>query len=303
MQSHYRIAAGKVVETQDEQSSIVAFFTPTEAEKRYCIEQLKLDEHTFSSALDPDELSRLEFEPDHIALIYSRPRNRHATDEFLFRGGTAGAFLFKDRLVIVSADDVPAFSGVQTTRVQSNAGLVLKLILAAVVHFREHLKVISMIADELQKEINTAMENRHLIHLFTLEKSMVFYLNFIHSNSLLLEKIKHNAARIGFTPDEQEVLDDIIIENAQCYKQAEIYSNIIASLMDARASIVGNNLNSLMKTLTIITIAIMAPTLVVSIFSMNVALPLQKNPLAFAIVLALAVISAVAVLLFWFRKR
>ncbi len=71
----------------------------------------------------------------------------------------------------------------------------------------------------------------------------------------------------------------MIIENSQCYEQAEIYSNILASMMDARVSIVSNNLNWLMKTLTIITIAIMLPTLVVSIFSMNVEFPGEEPSL------------------------
>ena len=117
------------------------------------------------------------------------------------------------------------------------------------------------------------MENKYLINLFSLEKSLVYYLNAINSNGVLIEKIRHNAARIGFTQEKMELLDDIIIENNQCYRQAEIYSNILASLMDARVSIVSNNLNVLMKTLNIITIAIMVPTFVVSRFSMNVKIP------------------------------
>jgi magnesium transporter len=214
-----------------------------------------------------------------------------------------GAFLFKDRLVLVVSEDVPLFDSVQFSKIQSNAGLLLKLILGALMHFRGHLKGISMISDELQNEIIRAMDNRHLFHLFTLEKSLVYYVNFIHSNGLLLEKIKHNAPKIGLTPEEIEMLDDIMIENSQCYRQAEIYSNIIASLMDARASIVGNNLNVLMRNLMIITIAIMTPTLVVSMFSMNVRLPMQQHPAAFWLILAAAIVSAVGVFLFWRRKK
>lgn len=95
----------------------------------------------------------------------------------------------------------------------------------------------------------------------------------------------------------------MIIENGQCYEQAEIYSNILASMMDARVSIVSNNLNWLMKTLNIITIAIMLPTLVVSIFSMNVEFPGKTHPWAFWIILALASVSVVAVRLVWRWKK
>ena len=119
------------------------------------------------------------------------------------------------------------------------------------------------------------MENKYLIHMFTLEKSLVYYLNAINSNAMVIEKIRNNAARIELTHENIELLDDIIIENNQCLKQTEIYSNIISNLMDARASIVNNNLTSLMKTLNILTIAIMVPTSW-SAFSMNVAIPLQK---------------------------
>ena len=98
------------------------------------------------------------------------------------------------------------------------------------------------------------MENRYLLNLFTLEKSLVYYLNAINSNGMVIEKIRHNAAKIGFSQESLELLDDIIIENDQCLKQAEIYSNILTGLMDARGSIVSNNLNVLMKTLNIITV-------------------------------------------------
>jgi magnesium transporter len=133
----------------------------------------------------------------------------------------------------------------------------------------------------------------------------VYYLNSITSNGALIDKLKLNASRIGFNPTELEFLDDITIENNQCTKQAEISSNILASLMDARASIVSNNLNVLMKTLNIITICIMVPTLVVSSFSMNVKLPFMNNehPATFWIIIGLALASALSFMVFWWRKK
>jgi magnesium transporter len=108
---------------------------------------------------------------------------------------------------------------------------------------------------------------------------------------------------MDFQQEELEFLDDMLIENAQCYRQAEIYSNILASLMDARASIVGNNLNVIMKTLTIITIGIMVPTFVVSAFSMNVKIPLSELEFAFYIIMGLALISIASVRIFWKKKK
>jgi magnesium transporter len=147
------------------------------------------------------------------------------------------------------------------------------------------------------------MENSYLLKLFGLEKSLVYYLNAINANGFVCEKIKNNGAKIGLSARSLEFLDDIIIENSQCYRQAEIYSNILASLMDARVSIVSNNLNILMKTLNFITILIMVPTLVVSAFSMNVVFPLRDNPYAFWIILGLAGAALAVFMGLWRYKR
>jgi magnesium transporter len=160
-----------------------------------------------------------------------------------------------------------------------------------------------MISDSLEQKINTSMKNKYLINLFTLEKSLVYYLNAINANTYVIDRIKINTAKLGFSTENIEFLDDIIIENNQCYKLAEIYSNILAGLMDARVSIVSNNLNILMKTLNIITIAIMVPTFVVSAFSMNVHIPLQDNQYAFWLIMSLAVTSVLSFLIFWRFKK
>ncbi len=303
MQRKYKFSEKRLVPTDEADAPYIIYVNPEESEKRYLIDTLKFDEHTLHSALDPDELSRLEFEPEHIAIIFKRPKNYSVKDQFLFKVSSVGAFLFKDKLIVVLTEDLPLFDPLVFQRPPSPGFLMLKLIYRSIFHYLEHLKVISTISDELQFKINRAMENRHLINLFALQKSLVYYLNSINANGVLIEKLKLNAGKMGFDTTDIELVDDTLIENNQCYRQAEIYSNILASLMDARASIVSNNINVLMKTLNIITIAIMVPTFVVSAFSMNVAMPLQKHPLAFYIILGMAVLSVLSFIAFWRFKK
>ncbi len=303
MQKKFQIVNHILVETDSEQAPVTVVINPDDTEKHYLVDTLRIDEHTLASALDPDELARLEFEPEHLALIYKRPRSYTAADQFLFKVSSVGAFLFKDKLILVVSEDVPLAEGLQSIRISSPAEMVLRLIYRAILHYREHLKVISAISDDLQEKIAKSMENRHLLNLFTLQKSLVYYLSAITSNTALLEKLKLNSTKIGFPIEEIELLDDIMIENNQCYKQAEIHSNILAGLMDARVSVVSNNLNVLMKTLNIITIGIMVPTFVVSAFSMNVHIPLEDHPYAFFIIMGLALLSVLSFLAFWrYRK-
>ena len=304
MLKRYQIENSKIVETADEKAPILLYINPDEAEKRRLVDTYQIDEHTLNSALDPDEQARLECEPNHIAFIYKRPKNYSGKDQLLFKASTMGVFFFGELLIMVAAEDTTLFEGKQLAKVASLRELVIKLINRAIFHFMEHLRIINMIVDDVEQKINRAMENKFLINLFTLQKSLVYYQNAINSNGGLIEKIRHNAARFCFTPEEMELLDDIGVENNQCYRQAEVYSNILASLMDARASIVSNNLNILIKTLNIITIAIMVPTFIVSVFSMNVTLPfgLKEHP-AFWIIMGLAAVSMVAFMMFWRYKK
>ena len=307
MLREYAIENGKVTSgVEPGTGQVLVYVNPDETERRRLIEDLKVDEHTLTSALDPDELARLEFEPEHAALIYKRPKNYSAEDNLVFKVASTGLFLFKRHLIVVVSEDIPLFEGRLFSRVGTLQDLLLKLIYRSIFHYLEHLKIINVMTDALEKKISASMENRYLLNLFTLEKSLVYYLNSISSNSALIQKLKTSAGKIGFTQEELEFLEDISIENTQCYRQAEIYSNILAGLMDARASIVNNNLNVLMKTLNIITIGIMVPTFVVSAFSMNVKLPFglhNQNPAAFWIIMGLSLTAVMSFMLFWRFKK
>jgi len=303
----YKIADGRLQENGAEDSPVLVYASPDEGERKRLIEAFRIDEHTLASALDPDELGRLEFEEDHVAVIFKRPKNYSSADNFLFKVWSYGLFLFRDRVIIVRTEDVPLFDTRHFAKLKTPLDVALRLLSRTINHFVDHIKGINTIAGELEQKISESMENRYLLNMFTLEKSLVYYLYGINANGVVIDKLKMNASKIGFTPENQEFLDDLTIENNQCYRQAEILSGILSSLMDARASIVSNNLNVLIKTLNIITILIMVPTLVVSVFSMNVALPFgekgSQHWLPFWIVMAVAALSVVGLLTYWRRKK
>lgn len=297
------ICDGKLIECEDGNAVVFVYTAPDDAERRYLVDVLKIDEHTLNSSLDPDEMSRLEFEPEHAAMIFKRPKHYRSEDNFLFRVVSTGVFLFNDRLIITRTDDVPLFEGRPFIKIQSIQDVCLKLIYRTIVHFVEHLKGINQISSELEQQINISMENKYLLNLFTLEKSLVYYLSAINSNGMLIEKLKNSASKIGFTQENIEFLDDILIENNQCHGQTEIYSQVLASLMDARAGTISNNLNIRIKALTVITILIMVPTLIVSIFSMNVRIPFAQHEYGFWIITIMAAISALIIGVLWWKRR
>ena len=298
-----KIVDGKLAECTNGDAVVFIYVAPDENERKYLIEQLKIDEHTLNSSLDPDEPSLLEFEPEHIAMIFKRPKHYASQDEYLFKVLSAGVFIFSSRLVIVLSEEASLFEGKIFNKITSILDIAIKLIYRSISHFVEHPRAINHISSELEQHINVSMENRYLLNLFTLEKSLVYYLNAVHSNAAVINKLKSSAGKIGFTQENIEFLDDISIENTQCLSQIEIFSQVLSSLMDARASIISNNLNIRIKALTILSIVIMLPTLIVSIFSMNVRIPLEEYHHAFWIIFGMACIASTMVGMLWWRKK
>ncbi|MFA6583444.1 MAG: CorA family divalent cation transporter, partial [Elusimicrobiaceae bacterium] len=99
----------KPVESGDAQ--ILVYINPGDADKEELISKYAIDEHTLNSALDPEELSRLEQEPEHISIILNRPKNYSGKDKLLFKIASMGFFLFKDKLIIIISEDLPLFIG------------------------------------------------------------------------------------------------------------------------------------------------------------------------------------------------
>ena len=251
----YGIVGGKLKECAPDEGQVLVYVKPDESEQQHLIQRLKIDEHTLASSLDPDELARLEFEPEHTVAIFKRPRYYTAADQFLFKVQSVGAFLFKDRLVVTLSEDMAIFDGAKVyARMSSPLDVFLRMIYRSIYHFLEHLRVIHTLSDEVERSINESSDNKSLLNLFTLEKSLVYFLSAIQSNGMLIGRLKTSQARLGFTDEQIEFLEDLQIENNQCFSEAKIYSDILSGMMDARVSIVSNNLNVLMKRLAILTV-------------------------------------------------
>lgn len=266
---HYDISTCTIKQVDRGDGVIRVFINPDATEKDFLINELQLDEHNIASALDPDELSRIEFETNHLAVIFKRPQNYTFQKELLFKVSSFGLFIFQESLIIITPEAFNLFEGKQFHKIDSLFDVVFKIMYGTISHFYRHLKVISAISDEIEQKINTSMENKHLINMFTLQKSLVYYLDAVNSNLGVVERLKNNAQKLKLTPENVEIVDDITIESKQCEKQAEVYLNILSSLMDARASIISNNLNVMMKNLNALVISVAVPSFIAGVGGMS----------------------------------
>lgn len=251
--------------------NVIVCINPDQQERASLCSTYRIDEHTLASALDPDEVSRIEAAESTTTLIWKRAMNCSAKDNFYFNVGSFGIFLTQEHLVIVTDEEIPLIgSGLRhNVRFSTPVELMMAILLGTIQHYLGHLKVIKMIAHDLQKRINTSMANEHLIQMFNLSESLVYYTNAISGNGIVLGRLRTLADKLKYEQRIIEMLDDIIIENNQCYKQAEIYSTVFSGLMDARGSLVNNNMSMLLKNLTIINIVFLPLNLIAGIGGMS----------------------------------
>ncbi|MGH8580576.1 MAG: magnesium transporter CorA family protein [Gammaproteobacteria bacterium] len=271
MIKRFQLTDGSLVPVEADDSPIQVYINPDTLERNCLRAAFNIDDHTLSSALDPDEVSRIELHPDHLLLIWKRPTNYSGEDRFSFDVASIGLLLFKERLVVIVTDDIePVGAGTrQTPTLRSPLDVMLRLLFSTIQHYLGHLKVIKMIAREFQQKINTSMENKHLIQMFNLSESLVYYINAINSNGVVLTRLRNHAEKGTFLPEIIAFIDDLIIENNQCYKQVEIYSTVFSGLMDARGNLVNNNMNTLLKNLTLINVVFLPLNLIASIGGMS----------------------------------
>jgi magnesium transporter len=299
----YELVDGRVQRCPDGQTGLIQVYSePTDEEKKYLVEDCGIDSHTLNSALDEDEISRVEYESNHIAVIMKRPGNVQIQRHMAFKVSSIGAFLFKDRLIVLQADTMSLFEhGKMPLRGNTIQGVLLRLLHHATHHFLQHLRIIRNISDEIESKIEFAVTNKSLVNMYSLMKSLTYYESATSANLVLLRKLRNDAGRIGFNEEEIDFLEDISVENQQCDNLAKIYAGILEGMSDARASVVGNNQAVFMKYLAIINVVFLPLMVITSLGGMSEFTMMTSSiwwPHAYsALALALVILGYVTYLL------
>jgi magnesium transporter len=269
MKVYFEIKDGALVECPQSVAKVLVYAMPDAAEKQEILEQLPFDQYALESALDPDEISRVEFAPDYTYIIWKRPNNATFEQLLRFEVSSVGLFLQRGRLAVILSDSNVPFAGKEFRGVTSPTDVLLRFLLHTVHHYVGHLKVIKQLTRELEQKLHTSMENRYLLQMFAIGESLVYYLSAIEANMSVLSKLRASADKVGFSKEEHEVMDDIVIEHQQCSRQTQIYSSVLSGLMDARGNIINNNMNVMLKNLTLINVVFLPLNLIASIGGMS----------------------------------
>ncbi len=256
---------------------------PNEAEIDTLINDFGLDRDFVKSALDEEESSRIETEDTQTLVIIDSPvAEKLAENTMLYSTVPIGIIFTKQYIFTITTKESVVLSEMAsglikniTTSFQTQFMLILFLRIAS--RFLQYLKQIDKISLNMEKQLYKSMRNKELIQLLELEKSLVYFSTSLKSNEATLEKILRGRS-IKLYDDDQDLLEDVLIEVKQAIEMSGIFSGILSGMMDAFASVISNNLNVVMKRLTIITIVLAIPTIIFSFYGMNVTdLPLPHT--------------------------
>ncbi|PKN72759.1 MAG: transporter [Candidatus Cloacimonetes bacterium HGW-Cloacimonetes-3] len=281
--------------------------SPSPEEANKILKKYNLPEDFISDLQDSDENSRLEYEDGAMLIILRVPLYyKHRSASVSFATAPLGIIATQDRLITVSFYDSEVLTqyleGKHRPFDITQQSFLLNINLRTAVYYLKFLKEINRRTTQIENELHQSMRNKELIRLLRMEKSLVYFNTSLKANEIILERLQRSRW-LHNDPEAEDMIDDVIIENKQAIEMANIYSSILSGMMDAFASIISNNLNVVMKFLTSITITLALPTLIASIYGMNVHLPFQENSYAFAMVMGFAICMSILLVVVFIRKK
>lgn len=304
-QIHGKLVRVKKDELNSELKTWVDARAITPAEISELEKEFQIESEHIVDILDPDELSRIEQSDGYILVIMRLPIY-DANTEIAYYTIPLGVIIKDNYIITICWTDCEVLRDFSANRVKGARladfpAFMIQILSRSDILFLRYLKEINRRSSSIQKELQVSIENKEIIQLLNLEKSLEFFTTSLANNQVLLEKFKKTKL-LKFDDEDQDWLEDVEVDNRQAIGMADTYSNILSGMMDAFASVISNNLNIVMKKLTIINIVIMIPTFIVSFFGMNIALPLQNSGKLGMLIVILVCIFSTVIASFIFSK-
>ena len=287
--------------------SWISLVNPSEDEIKTVCTNLKIEDEFIKYPLDYEEQARIDIEDDMTLFVVDVPIIEDGKDGKTYSTMPLGLIVVRDEFFItVSLKKNRIIDAFEKGRVKGmctykKTRFVLQILYLNASYYLNDLKKINKEAENTVLALQKSMRNKELIQLLNLENSLVYITTSLKANELVMEKTSRGKVLKSYEEDD-EILEDAIIENRQAIEMGKIYSDILSGTMDAYASIISNNLNVVMKLLASITLVISVPTLVASIWGMNVPLPFANNPHGFTIVIGISMIISIVALV-WLKKK
>ena len=279
---------------------------PTEEDQQILEEKFNIPDYFLSDISDTDERARYEYDDGWMLIILRIPYVKEIRSRTPYTTVPLGIIHKRDVTITVcyyETNMMIDFVSFQQKRGEGFTDFVdmtFRLFLSSAVWYLKRLKQINMLLEKAKRNLDQEVNNESLIGLSRLQDSLTYFVTSIRGNETLLSKLKF---KLQIDELDADLIEDVIIEMTQARETANIYSNILESTMDTYQSIINNNMNTIMRTLTSVTIILMLPTLVASFFGMNLINGMEENPVGFIIAIVLSILISIVSWFFFRHKR
>jgi len=288
----------------------ISLVNPSDAEIESVSQRYGVDPDDLRAALDVEERSRVSAEEGYVLVLVDVPTTEVRDGRSWYITIPLGIVMASTAIITVCLEQVPVLTEIESGRVRGlNTALktrfTLQLLLRNAASYMAALHQMEKMIDNQEKALRRSTRNEELIEMLELEKSLVYINTSLVGNQRVLERLVRTSA-VKKYPEDDDLLQDTIIENEQAMEMAGIYSGILSGTMDAYASIIANNQNSIMKTLALITIVLSIPIMIFSAYGMNVNLdgmPLANSVWGFAALIGISFFVAIVVMFIFIRKK
>ena len=290
-----------------EPDSWIDLVSPTEEELEQVSRELQIPLDLLKGPLDEEEKSRIDVEDGLTHVIVDIPVLVREEDQLGYETIPLGMLIHHDYFITTCLRTNPILGEFERGVVRGFATFwktrfMLQILQRVSAFYLRYLGRIDRETDKVEKELRASMKNAEIFDLLSLQKSLVYFTTSLRSNESVLQKLLR-AKTIKMYEEDQDLLEDVIVENKQASEMAKIYTDILTGMMDAFTSVISNNLNRVMKLLTSLTIVLAIPTIVGTLWGMNVKVPFQNYAHGFTITIVIAFVVAVVFAVVFWRKR
>ena len=271
---------------------------PTEDDQRMLEEEFKIPDYFLSDISDNDERARYEYDDGWMLIILRIPFVKEIRSRTPYTTVPLGIIHKRDVTITVCFHETNMMIDFVSYQQKRGEGftdyvdMIFRLFLSSAVWYLKRLKQINSLIEKAKRNLDREVNNESLIGLSRLQDSLTYFITSIRGNENLLAKLKF---KLQVDELDADLIEDVNIEMSQARETTNIYSDILESTMDTYSSIINNNMNTVMRTLTSVSIILMLPTLIASIFGMNLINGMESNKFGFLIAIVVsALISGIS---------
>ena len=279
---------------------------PTEEDQRELEEMFNIPDYFMSDISDTDERARYEYDDGWMLIILRIPYVKEIRSRTPYTTVPLGIIHKRDVTITVCYYETNMMIDFVSFQQKRNEGftdyvdMIFRIFLSSAVWYLKRLKQISMLIDKAKRNLDREVNNESLIGLSRLQDSLTYFQTSIRGNENLLQKLKF---KLQIDELDADLIEDVNIEMSQARETTSIYSDILESTMDTYSSIINNNMNTVMRTLTSVSIMMMCPTLIASLFGMNLVNGMETTTWGFVFAMVLSVAVSVIAWLIFRHKR